>query len=430
MATSVSSSSSISIGDESKYGSRSKATLSKRSSRTAAISITGAPKATLLLLALHGAFQSKTLELFEGIHVRIGRQTLAKSTPSPNNGYFDSKVLSRTHAEVWCERNKVYIKDVKSSNGTFINGVRLSPEGEESSSVELNNGDHVEFGIDIMNEDGSVLYHKVACKVTINIPPSFDNPAREQGGANNSNAGNVEYLQKRLPKPSTPSIASDISSERTQYDSDSSIAKRSLHNAKDNSVTLHQLVQKLQAELQMATETGSELKILKSTVGNVERCMSKENLSQMTARIADLNKQLQRSKAQAASYIEKNRHQDQAILSAQRELGRLLTSIRKLESENTRLQQDVRIMHDLKESTQWEKKKHDVCDFVADEKKAANSHEVENRTLRQQLKSLEEAKSRSSKNIGLIEAIQIPSVQLLIAVLIPMISILQFLLSR
>jgi hypothetical protein len=31
----------------------------------------------------------------------------------------------------------------------------------------------------------------------------------------------------------------------------------------------------------MATEAGSELKILKSTVGNVERCMSKENLSQM-----------------------------------------------------------------------------------------------------------------------------------------------------
>jgi hypothetical protein len=126
-----------------------------------------------------------------------------------------------------------------------------------------------------------------------------------------------------------------------------------------------------------------------------------------TARIADLNKQLQRSKAQAASYIEKNRHQDHAILSAQRELGRLLTSIRKLESENTRLQQDVRIMHDLKENTQWEEKNHDVCDSVADEKKAANSHEVENRTLRQQLKSLEEAKSRSSKTIGLIEAIQV-----------------------
>jgi hypothetical protein len=37
-------------------------------------------------------------------------------------------------------------------------------------------------------------------------------------------------------------------------------------------------------ELQKASETGSELKILKSTVGNVERCMSKENLSQMVGR--------------------------------------------------------------------------------------------------------------------------------------------------
>lgn len=119
------------------------------------ISTTGTPKATLLLFSLHGAFQTKALELFEGVHVKIGRQTSAKSTPGPSNGYFDSKVLSRTHAEVWCERSKVFIKDVKSSNGTFINGIRLSPEGEESASVELNNGDQVEFGIDIMNEDGS-----------------------------------------------------------------------------------------------------------------------------------------------------------------------------------------------------------------------------------------------------------------------------------
>lgn len=137
----------------------SAATISKRSNRPAP-TMTGTPKATLLLLSLHGAFQTKALELFEGIHVKIGRQTSAKSAPSPNNGFFDSKVLSRTHAEVWCERSKIYIRDVKSSNGTFINGIRLSPEGEESASVELHNGDQVEFGIDIMNEDGSGKQHE------------------------------------------------------------------------------------------------------------------------------------------------------------------------------------------------------------------------------------------------------------------------------
>ncbi|KAG2187571.1 hypothetical protein INT44_005260 [Umbelopsis vinacea] len=396
MATSVSSSSSITLGDESKYGSRSKAaTISKRSNRPTP-TMTGTPKATLLLISLHGSFQTKALELFESIHVKIGRQTSAKSAPSASNGFFDSKVLSRTHAEVWCERNKVFIRDVKSSNGTFINGIRLSPEGEESGSVELHNGDQVEFGIDIMNEDGSV-----ACKVTINMASATssnlpsDSSAREQGGPNN-HAGNVEYLQKRLAKAS--SISSDAASEHSQYDSDSSVI-RTLHN-KDG-INLDQLVQKLQFELQKASETGGELKILKSTVGNVEKCMSKENLSQMTARIADLNKQLQQSKAQATSYLQKNRLQDQAILSAQREHGKLLTTIRKLQSENTRLQQDIRTMHDLKDNGD---RPQSVTSY--DEKNHPHQDE-ENRKLRQRIQSLEEAKKVSSKSITLLEALQV-----------------------
>lgn len=39
--------------------------------------------------------------------VKIGRQTNAKTIPHPNNGYFDSKVLSRMHAEVWSQEGKV-----------------------------------------------------------------------------------------------------------------------------------------------------------------------------------------------------------------------------------------------------------------------------------------------------------------------------------
>lgn len=39
--------------------------------------------------------------------VKIGRQTNAKTVPGERNGYFDSKVLSRTHAEVWSEGGKV-----------------------------------------------------------------------------------------------------------------------------------------------------------------------------------------------------------------------------------------------------------------------------------------------------------------------------------
>lgn len=42
-----------------------------------------------------------------GAKVKIGRQTNQKTVPNSLNGYFDSKVLSRAHAEVWTEDGKV-----------------------------------------------------------------------------------------------------------------------------------------------------------------------------------------------------------------------------------------------------------------------------------------------------------------------------------
>lgn len=52
---------------------------------------------------------------------------------------------------------QVYIKDVKSSNGTFLNGQRLSNENEESPAMELKPADQIEFGIDISQDDGSSM---------------------------------------------------------------------------------------------------------------------------------------------------------------------------------------------------------------------------------------------------------------------------------
>jgi len=42
----------------------------------------------------------KTIDLFDGTPVKIGRQVNSKTAPSLGNGYFDSKVLSRNHAEI------------------------------------------------------------------------------------------------------------------------------------------------------------------------------------------------------------------------------------------------------------------------------------------------------------------------------------------
>ena len=61
----------------------------------------------LYLYPLNDSFVPKHITLAHGQHVKIGRQTNAKTTPGERNGYFDSKVLSRQHAEVWEEAGKV-----------------------------------------------------------------------------------------------------------------------------------------------------------------------------------------------------------------------------------------------------------------------------------------------------------------------------------
>jgi len=136
------------------------------------VSVTGSngtANSYLMLLPLNGTFERKIIPLpyFPDI-LRIGRQTNAKTIPTQSNGFFDSKVLSRQHAEIWAEKGtgRVYIRDIKSSNGTFVNGQRLSAENRESDPHEIRAEDILELGIDIVGEDNkTIVHHKVAARV-------------------------------------------------------------------------------------------------------------------------------------------------------------------------------------------------------------------------------------------------------------------------
>ncbi|KAJ2900353.1 uncharacterized protein MKZ38_002486 [Zalerion maritima] len=176
----------------------------------------------LRLLSLNGTFDQKTISVpFYPDTLRIGRQTNQKTVPTPTNGYFDSKVLSRQHAEIWSDRNtgKVYIRDVKSSNGTFVNGNRLSQENRESDPHELNVGDHLELGIDIVHEDQkTVVHHKVAAKVEhvgfissksdaysgVPDPSSGGNMLQGQGAAGRGRAGSNASMTSNGRMAPTP----------------------------------------------------------------------------------------------------------------------------------------------------------------------------------------------------------------------------------
>ncbi|KAF7303688.1 FHA domain-containing protein [Mycena indigotica] len=125
----------------------------------------------LHLYPIDDSFIPKRIQLGGGQRVKIARPPNTKTLPGERNGYFDSRVLSRQHAEVWEEEGKIWIKDIKSANGTFLNGERLSPEGRESEPCELKTDDILEFGVDIVSEDNkTILHRKVVARVACMLP--------------------------------------------------------------------------------------------------------------------------------------------------------------------------------------------------------------------------------------------------------------------
>lgn len=120
----------------------------------------------------------------------LGRQINARTVPTPENGFFDSRVLSRQHAQIWADKQtgQVWIRDIKSSNGTFLNGRRLSNENEGSEPFELKTNDLIDLGINISSDDSkTVLHNRVSAKVEkagfASAPPFI---STQPGGQGNS----------------------------------------------------------------------------------------------------------------------------------------------------------------------------------------------------------------------------------------------------
>ncbi|KAJ3195416.1 High affinity cAMP-specific 3',5'-cyclic phosphodiesterase 7A [Irineochytrium annulatum] len=92
----------------------------------------------------------------EGMVVKIGRMVVRDGQPQVRQGktseldvWYTSKVVSRNHAEVWIrDGQKIYIKDIGSSSGTFLNKMRLSPSGKESRPYPVKESDVIQFGVD------------------------------------------------------------------------------------------------------------------------------------------------------------------------------------------------------------------------------------------------------------------------------------------
>jgi len=119
----------------------------------------------LLLQTLNDSFPPTKIPLPYGTRVMVRRACGAGGpVTDENNIVFDSKVLSRKHAEFWYEDGKVgpgaspsalmtsylfvylcqiFLQDIGSFNGTYVNGVRLSEAAAVSKPTELRSSDVV-----------------------------------------------------------------------------------------------------------------------------------------------------------------------------------------------------------------------------------------------------------------------------------------------
>ncbi|KAF9482732.1 hypothetical protein BDN70DRAFT_403502 [Pholiota conissans] len=132
------------------------------------------PVPTLTLFSVSGSFpfQTKHLPLSTGTKVTLG------STEGPsggarqparvaanNNGWFPPKhtgnstvppvsplPLSSSHAEVWMDSGIVYIRDLESAFGTFVNGLRIT------QNTPLKTGDTITLGSRIPRNEKTPAY--------------------------------------------------------------------------------------------------------------------------------------------------------------------------------------------------------------------------------------------------------------------------------
>ncbi|ORZ23449.1 hypothetical protein BCR42DRAFT_404789 [Absidia repens] len=104
-------------------------------------------------------------DLEPAVYIKIGRFT--DRSHSTNHMSFKSKVVSRAHCELWVENEKLFVRDTKSSSGTFLNHIRISPPNQESLPYEIKDGDIVQLGVDYQ---GGVeeIYRSVKMRFEVN----------------------------------------------------------------------------------------------------------------------------------------------------------------------------------------------------------------------------------------------------------------------
>ena len=100
---------------------------------------------------------------------KVGRSHKEDRSES-GNCFFDCKVLSRAHAKLLYDEGKFYLVDTGSSNGSFVNNIRLSKCGEESKVTQVYTGDLIRFGSDVVDKAKNVTQKCIVAQLKLFYP--------------------------------------------------------------------------------------------------------------------------------------------------------------------------------------------------------------------------------------------------------------------
>ncbi|KAL6453638.1 VPS64 Vacuolar protein sorting-associated protein 64 [Candida maltosa Xu316] len=140
------------------------------------------------LLPLNDTFVKKHLPVATYPETtKLGRPTGTKHKPDVTNGYFDSRVLSRNHAQIYIDpkNGKLMLQDLGSSNGTYLNDARLN-----NDPTEVKMGDIVCLGFNVQAES---THKQISLKIeninVISTSLTGDKDSTANNGTKSNNEG-------------------------------------------------------------------------------------------------------------------------------------------------------------------------------------------------------------------------------------------------
>ncbi|KAJ3129164.1 hypothetical protein HK098_002405 [Nowakowskiella sp. JEL0407] len=171
----------------------------------------------ITLVPLNSSFETITFSLTEVY--RLGRNN-TQNYPAFHT--FSSRVVSKNHCEMYEREGRVYVKDIGSHSGTFLNDSRLSSSGKASEEFKILPGDCLQLGRDFIelkkseeNENAMVEVKYPCVKMQIVFIPR-KKPPRESS-TNPETQQKIDSYLKKLEDTGTSHQLNDPSAIKKSH---------------------------------------------------------------------------------------------------------------------------------------------------------------------------------------------------------------------